>query len=212
MCDLYPSIADIFDAPPTVLGQLPDEAPPQMPRIMLASKAEDWKCEIAPAQISVSWRRVDPTSETRQDLVSFFARCAELLSQYAKMTGFRIGRLAGLVTRLAERDDPGIYLARHFCKDKWKQAPLNRPENLELHAHKSFAIREGLEVNSWVRVKTGKLTIGSTAKPIVLFEQDINSLANLLPEKAFSKTEIEQFFAVTAPELDAILRLYFPDE
>ena len=45
---------------------------------------------------------------------------------------------------------------------------------------------------------------------IVLFEQDLNTLAEEAPKKNFSEAEVEKFFLAVAPELDSILGLYYP--
>ena len=104
-----------------------------------------------------------------------------------------------------------MFLARHFCKDRWDKAPLNRPENFELHAHKKFALGTDFEVNSWARSKTGKLAGDGDDKLIILFEQDINTLAEGTAERDFSKAEIKKFFGAVASELDSILELYYPE-
>ncbi|MCH8149399.1 MAG: hypothetical protein IH987_15690 [Planctomycetes bacterium] len=65
-------------------------------------------------------------------------------------------------------------------------------------------------VNSWARSKTGKLKGNGDEKVIVLFEQDLNTLAEEAPKKNFSEAEVEKFFLAVAPELDSILGLYYP--
>jgi hypothetical protein len=107
-------------------------------------------------------------------------------------------------------EKPGLFLARHFCKDRWDKAPLNRPENFELHAHKKFTLASGFEVNSWARSKTGKLSGDGDEKLIVLFEQDLNTLAEEASTRNFCEAEIKKFFGAVATELDSILGLYYP--
>ena len=143
-------------------------------------------------------------------LGDFFGQAAEILLQYAGQLSPRIARLAALATRFSPQEKPGLFLARHFCKDRWDKAPLNRPENFELHAHKRFTLASGLTVNSWARSKTGKLSGGGDEKLVVLFEQDLNTLAEAASEKEFGKAEIKKFFGAAATELDCILGLYYP--
>lgn len=209
MRDLYPSLSTLFDGEPTILPPIPEGAPPEIPRIILESTTHEWRCELSPARVNVHWRRAKSTGAS-VELSNFFEDAVEILLQYARQLSPRIARLAALATRFSPHEKPGLFLARHFCRDRWDKEPLNRPENFELHAHKRFALASCFTVNSWARSKTGKLLGGDDEKLIVLFEQDLNTLAEDAPGKDFSKAEVKKFFGAAATELDSILGLYYP--
>jgi len=209
MKDLYPSLAERFDGEPTILPSMPEGAPPEIPRIIFESTSQEWRCEFSPARINVYWRRTSST-EACVSLGDFFRDAVEILRNYAAQLSPRIARLAALTTRFSPHEEPGLFLAGHFCKDHWGKAPLDRPENFELHAHKRFTLASDFRVNSWARSKTGKLIGGRVEKVIILFEQDLNTIAEEAPEKDFSEAEVEKFFLAAAPELDRILKLYYP--
>ncbi len=210
MKELYPSLAMLFDGEPTILPPVPEGAPLEIPRIILESTSHEWRCEFSPARTNVYWRR---TKSTRAcvALGDFFKQAAEILLQYSAQLSPRIARLAALVTRFVPHEEPGLFLARHFCKDRWDRAPLNRPENFELHAHKRFTLTGGFTVNSWARSKTGKLSGDRDDKLIVLFEQDLNTLAEEGSNREYDEGEIKKFFLAAASELDSILGLYYPE-
>lgn len=208
MRDLYPLLATCFDGEPTILPPVPEGAPLEIPRIILESKSHEWRCEFSPLRVSVHWRRTKST-EACVALDVFFRDAVEILLKYAAQLTPRIARLAALATRFSPHEKPGLFLARHFCKDRWDEAPLNRPENFELHAHKRFRLASDFTVNSWARSKTGKLSGDGNEKPVVLFEQDLNTLAEEAPQKKFAEEEIEKFFLAAALELDSILALYY---
>jgi hypothetical protein len=46
--------------------------------------------------------------------------------------------------------------------------------------------------------------------PVILVEQDLNTMAEELTTRDFTRGEITDFFQVAAPELDRILQRYFP--
>ncbi len=209
MKELYPSLAELFDGEPTILPPVPEGAPPEIPRIILESASHEWRCELSPARVNVHWRRTKSTV-TCVGLGDFFEEATKILLQYAGQLNPRIVRLAALTTRFSPHESPGVFLARHFCQDRWDKAPLNRPENFELHAHKRFTLASDLTVNSWARSKTGKLTGDGDEKLVVLFEQDLNTLAEAASEKEFAEAEIKKFFGAVATELDSILGLYYP--
>ena len=209
MKDLYPSLAALFDGEPTILPPIPEGAPLEIPRIILESTSHEWRCDFSRGRVNVYWRRPKSTGAGLA-LGDFFGKAVEILLQYAAQLSPRIARLAALATRFSVQEKPGLFLARHFCKDRWDKAPLNRPENFELHAHKKFTLSGDLTVNSWARSKTGKLSGDGDEKLIVLFEQDLNTLAEETSERDFCEAEIKRFFGAVATELDGILGLYYP--
>ena len=208
MKDLYPSLATRFDGEPTVLPPA-EGVPPVIPRIILESTTQEWRCELSPARVNLHWLR-PKSSRACMALGDFFKEATNILLQYAAQLSPRIGRLAALATRFLPHDKPGLFLARHFCRDRWHEAPLDRPENFELHAHKRFTLAGDFTVNSWARSKSGKLSGEGDEKPIVLFEQDLNTLAEEASTKDFSEEEVKKFFGAAGTELDSILGLYYP--
>ncbi|MFH1111230.1 MAG: hypothetical protein V1790_18835 [Planctomycetota bacterium] len=205
----YPQQESLFDANPTVLP-VPEDAPFEIPRVILESASHEWKCQLSPARADVIWARTKST-QTKLQLGEFFQKAGDILIQYTGVLGTRIARAAGLATRFAEHEEPGKFLARHFCQTRWDEKPLNRPENFELHAHKKFLLAGEFQVNSWVRNKTGVLAGEGAQRPILLFEQDINTLAETVADKSFQNDEIIRFLAAVAAEVDVILRYYFPE-
>ena len=145
-------------------------------------------------------------------MADFLRKASEFLLGYKEFTCTRVGRLAALASRSAVHENPGLFLARHFCKGRWDAAPLNRPQGFELNAHKVFLMGDKFEVNSWARSKTGTLSSEGTETPVVVFEQDINTLAPDAETRSFENAEIATFFAGAERELDHILSLYYPSE
>jgi hypothetical protein len=105
-----------------------------------------------------------------------------------------------------------MFLARHFCRDRWLTAPLNRPESFELHAHKRYTppTLPHFVINSWIRAKTGHLGQEPERIPIVLVEQDLNTIPEEASSRDFSASDITDFLRTVPPELESILLLYFP--
>jgi len=209
MKEFYPRHESRFNANPTVLP-VPEDAPLEIPRIILEGTSHEWRCQLSPARADVIWRRTQSTA-IQVSLSEFFLEAGKILLQYTGLLNTRIGRVSGLTTRFSEHETPGLFLARHFCKERWDTAPFNRPENFELHAHKKFLMAGEFQVNSWVRSKTGLLTDQAAQKPIVLVEQDMNTLAEAVADKNFQEQEVSRFLAAAAAEVDVILRLYYPN-
>jgi hypothetical protein len=206
----YPDVSDRFDDAPTVLPPVPEGSPIEVPRIILDSSSHDWRCELSPARASVIWRRTSLAS-IGMSLAEFFQISLDVLLRYTTTLLPRVGRLATVITRFAAHNEPGLFLARHFCKERWDQAPLNRPANFELHAHKRYRFLDCCDINSWARNKSGTLAQEPAPKPVVLFEQDMNTLAEQASERAFTEAEMRRFFEAIGQELESVLALYYPE-
>jgi hypothetical protein len=194
-----------FDGNPTMLP-VSEEHPPEVPLLILQSQSGEWRCSITRARIDLFHNT--SSTDHHVDPRMFFEEACDFLIEFREVFNLRVGRLAAICTRYLEMERPGQVLANHFCREDRLKSPLKRTESFELHAHKRFHLYEDLNVNSWIRNKTGTLRINNS--PIVLVEQDINTLAEQAPTREFDNQEIRAFFDHTSEELDTILALYYP--
>ena len=206
---LLPRWVARFDAEPTILPPLPDGMPKDIPRVILESRSLVWRCEVAPARINIFWRAV---RENAVNLREVYREITPILIEYSEFLGSRVGRLAAVVNRYVRHEAPARLLASHFCQDRWLVAPFNRPASFELHAHKVYMLAGRFQVNSWVRNRTGTLAAENGQVPIVLVEQDVNTLAEEAATRSITQDEIGGFFEVAGPGFDETLSLYYPPE
>ncbi len=200
---------EYFDAEPTLIP-VPEGAPSSIPIMQLSNKTGERRLGVSRVRVDFELRSLS-TEEPIESVEAFYKDAISRLIQFSEIFNITIKRLATNANRFVKQEDPGLYLAQHFCNEKWwLEAPLNRPKQFELSAHKRFNLYEGLEVNSWVRNKTGKSTM--TGDSLIIIEQDINTLPEEMDIRKFSKKEIGRFFKHNIKELDHILALYYPSE
>jgi len=207
LISVYPEISELFDGEPITLPHS-TEIPNEIPRIILKNKAGNLKLEIAPIRINFLWKKTDNNEHIQID--KFFELIIEVFNKYLTLTKYKVGRLALVLTRTARHEKPGLFLATHFCKEELMKAPFDRPENFELHGHKKFKLSKKYDVNSWVRNKTGQLIIENDKSPVVLIEQDINTLSEKMNNSDFNQEDIKSFFSDAQIESAKILKLYYP--
>ena len=199
---------EVFDSPPISMP-LPPEAPSEIPRIILQSLNMHKKLELAPKRANFFWlRQTETDTIVLEDCLGF---AANVLCDYVNIVKGKVGRIAAVLNRSLRNPNPGLFLAQHFCKEKWLTVPFNRPESFEIHAHKRYSFADRFNVNSWVRCKTG-LLVKPDRESIILIEQDINTVAEEMETREFSAEEIKDFFRLVKEEFDSILSLYFPGE
>ena len=206
---LLAGLQETFDGQVTTLP-LPPGTPGDIPRITLSSSDGTKSLEAGPERISVLFRAKHGEIETVNNQIKLTLRSR---AAYEKMLRCRISRLAINLSHFFAVPDPAMVIARQFCKnellersDDFKGA-LSRTETMELHAHKRFEIREGLPVNSWVRVKS--IRQEQQQGNGILVEQDINTLAERDNTANFSEAEMDVIFHEMFSESESIMELYF---
>lgn len=209
LAEMLPEFKKIFDGDIMTLP-VPLDAPLDIPRLIMSSQDNKFKLEISPSRINIFRYTRSPEDEVY--ILGLVEQAENITKAYLAITNAKVGRMAVVVVRYFEEARPGIELSSHFCRDKWlDKQPLNRPENFEIHAHKRYVLSEH-QVNSWVRCKTGKLSMpNQDQKKVILVEQDINTLAEDMDKKEYSMNDIVGFWNTVTKELDFVLNLYFPN-
>lgn len=207
--DFIPKFLDHFDGDPVTIPS-GEGMPRDFPRLILQDKKGKWRCEFASARVNYFWRL---TSEDKEQITlkNFFGKALELIQAYKEFAHARVGRIAAVVDSFSPHSSPGKFLAQHFCKNELIEAPLNRPESFELHAHKKYPLGGSFIVNSWVRNKTGIFGKGENKKDIILVQQDINTIEEETSDRKFTSDEIAGFYGSVEPEMLTILKLYYPE-
>lgn len=207
LIDLLQLRPGMFDGEPVVLP-LPADAPPEIPRIILQNKDASKKIEFAPTRVNIFRKKT--IENDKIDVQEFILESAAILKDYLRITRARCGRLATVLHRFSLQEDPSKEIASHFCKEPFLRNPFNRPASFELHARKRYQFIKALEVNSWVRIKSGQVQYPSEdSKPIVLVEQDINTLSEIIETRNYTGEEIFSFFSNVFNEFNEILKKYF---
>lgn len=199
---------DRFDGELQVLP-LPAEVPPEIHRVVLQSSDSRRRLSVAPVRIDSVWR--NPVAASPASLREVASECAEVQEHYVEAMRVRVGRVALVVHRGCPVENPAQALIRRFCNEASQREPFNHSESFEIHNHKVYAPqRKGIDysINSWVRCKTAKLVADN--RPVILVEQDLNTLATEMESRRFDPAQMRAFFQMATVEADEILRKYFP--
>jgi hypothetical protein len=126
----------------------------------------------------------------------------------------RIARIAYHRVRVYVAHEGTMSLVKYFClpdlvsRERRPPGPLSRCENFELHAHKVYEITTGININSWVRCKTGRSI--DDESPVLSIDQDLNTLAEEAETRDFAVADATGLFRFMADEATTIFDLYFP--
>lgn len=192
----------VLPAPPTV--------PLEFPRVVLKSSDGSQEVNAAPARFNYVWNRVGlDTSVTLRETLD---QCVEVLEQYVRERGVRVGRLGLVVQRACPNETPAQTLIQRFCTEESQREPFNRSATFEIHNHKEYApTYQGVDyrINSWVRCQCGFVESEST--PVIVVIQDLNTMAAELDQRQFDADGIGVFFSMVCDEAEAIIKKYFPE-
>jgi len=202
------SSSGLLDGDPTVLP-IPEDAPREIPRIILKKKDNSMKLELSPLRFNLFRIRIGDEDEISAN--EFLSTANKLLSEMIENIGCEIVRMAIVFERFCPHEESSSAIAAHFCKSGFMSEPFDRSSEFELHSLKKYNFLESFEVNSWVRIKSGRLQSGQgTHRPVIVAQQDINTLAELMDTTIYTNEDISKFFNNILTEFDKILELYFP--
>jgi hypothetical protein len=206
---ILPRFRERFDGEMQALP-LPADVPAEIPRVTLQGSDGRWRLQMGPARVDCIWNR--KSSESSTDLATIVRDCVEVLYQYVQEMSTSVGRIALVIYRVFPTDNPAQTLIKQFCNAASQREPFNRSEAFEIHNHKVYTPKQGISdaINSWVRCKSA--TTVPDNRPVILVEQDLNSLAQELSTRRFTADEIRVFFEAASREAEDILRRYFPEQ
>ena len=136
----------IFDGEPMLLP-IPDDAPAEIPRIILTSKDGKFKCNVSKQYVELVYIEDTPAKalqELREQLLKALGDITRVMKNKFSGSIYRLG----LVTRLVVFHDTPIEL----IKEKYiKPGAIDSPRSLELHILNRMDW-DTLMVNRWYRI------------------------------------------------------------
>jgi hypothetical protein len=179
-----------FDGAPGIFP-FPNDAPAEIPRMILKSTDDQWGIDVALSRINYRWTQIREEQQVQAGMFrDSFLEFVELLFE---MQPLIIGRMAFLLNRYAFTDNAPSIISRAFLNEPTTSTIGSATEGIELHVHQKLTVL-GVETNEWTRFKAGFLTLpNTTAKKIILIEHDINTLAEIAPSKKFTFEDVRGF-------------------
>ena len=198
----------IFDGDPLVLP-LPPDAPKEISRIILENKDKKYRLEVSPIRINFFRNQIDENDEIiPTDIITL---ATSFLTELLDIFGTQCGRIAAVLERNSIKDDAAKEIASHFCKDNFIEKPFDRPSEFEIHSLRKYPFLEKFEVNSWVRIRSGRIRPkNGILRSVINVHQDINTIAEATED--YSKEDIMLFYESIYDEFDKILKLYIPKQ
>jgi hypothetical protein len=198
-------VKHVFDGEPLLLP-IPADAPPDIPRIILTSKDQRYRCNITTNQLILIYTeqgKLDKEiNDLREEYLALLCQIAEVVKGEWKTDVFRLGFVVRL---LAFPSDPVELIKNTFIRE----GALKTPRQLEVHVLDRMAW-DKLEINRWCRLSSAEIAgaTGESKALSVLFD------VNTIPEKRydFSADSIIAFYDRALVYVSESLNTLFPVE
>ncbi len=205
---------DLFTGEPVSLEppeNLPHSLAGTFPRAILKSEDSLIRLQVTTQRLDFFSRVGD---ESSVDLQEHFQRATDLFIAYKEHMPAEVNRVASIVMRAALDECPARTISRRFCREEWLAGPINRPEEFELHALKTYRLADAFDLNSWFRCKSGTIIKEQSEKEqsekderrVIMVEQDLNTRGGGV---LLNTDEVRHYFSLAREELEGIFRLYF---
>ncbi len=189
---------------------IPQDAPAEIPRMILNSKDKVWKLEVSLERTNIVFNRIADLSISPPNIQNFVNFVTDVFKSYKSKTNIRVQRLALVTEKYHEmpENSPPQFIATTYCKEQYLKKPFNNPKAFELHSLKKYEWK-GFQINSWVRLKSAILS-DQAETSILLVLNDLNTLGREFAESvSFEEQDIGRFFTNAPDHLNEILNLYF---
>jgi hypothetical protein len=205
-------LGDKLDGPPSIMP-IPQDAPSEIPRIMLSSSDKKLNVNISLSRTNLFSEMPPPIDSEEIDINEYSSTSSLFFSEFQKRLDLRVQRMGFVTERVKFRKDALSYILERFCnKDQIEKGrPFNNAKRFEIHSLKKYTWH-ALNINSWVRVKYLSILMKNRShiEPVLLVENDLNTLSmDEDPGASFTDIDIKNFFDKAHGHIEEILNLYF---
>jgi len=195
----------IFTGEPAILP-IPDDAPPEIPRIILTAKDKRWRCNVSPTRLEFTYDEPDQAREELDSIKGQYVATLHSLAKCAK-TELKAGvhRLALVVTSVALPEEPVELIGRTFIRD----GVLFSPRQLEVHMLNRTTIGN-LDVNKWCRVFSRDARYGEGRKTALFVVYDLNTVSDPQKPTEFGVEAIMAFYDLALAQVSDGMQTLFP--
>lgn len=163
----------ILDSDPVLLP-IPDDAPAEIPRIILASKDQRYRCNVATGRLEFAFveggEPQKKMEDVREQFLTVLRTIASVLKEEWKARVFRLGFVTGL---LAFHSDPVGLLKGEYIRE----GALGSPQQLEVHTLSRLTL-DDVEVNRWCRLSTIAIPTQKGERKALSVIFDINTITD----------------------------------
>lgn len=206
--DIMESYSDKFDGD-IISVPIPDDAPKEIPRIILSDNNRKYKFEIAESRTNFCIFSRE-TFGIESNLKLYLDFYFQLIGKYIKSSNAIIGRIGVVINKIIEKENSASFLVKYFLNKSFlENIHFHDLDKLELNFKKIISLNK-INVNSWIRFRNSKAIVRNKKRlDSIIVMQDINTLSEELEQKNYSIKNLEKFVKVAFDKHSEILKEIF---
>ena len=181
---------DFLKGEPTILP-IPDDAPPEIPRIILKSRTYPYSCNFCKNRFDFFYKEQRKLNKTSEEVFPDFRNILDRLTTYVKTSldikVTRLGFIPNFVIKLKESGNE--YLLREYFHPNL----FLNPHEIQINVLHKIEL-ESFKVNRWIKLKPLRMRNNIKDDRRILVEIDINTLSEEMYD--FSPDQIKRFIAL----------------
>jgi len=192
----------LFEKDPTLLP-IPDDAPPDIPRIMLSNKSEKYKCNISANRIDFFYKDEKEPKPFQEVFKQFYPNYKKFFTSLKSEFNPQIGRVA-LISKLISslEESSNDLIKSNFLK---KGIFLN-PHNLDLIILYKDKV-DTFEINRLIKIRSLRKVGDPENDKALRLEIDINTLSEKTGD--YNKEEIDKIYNLIINKIDYSISQFF---
>ncbi|MEW6409668.1 MAG: hypothetical protein AB1488_06090 [Nitrospirota bacterium] len=196
-------LSGLFDGDPIILP-LPEDAPPEIPRIKMGSKDGRYNLSIAKSRLDFIFKYEEDKRENLFPIPGLFEKFLTIFQYLKENIYTQITRTATVTNWIIELENP----AAEFLLSKYirSETPIIKPYELELHYLTKESIA-GFDVNKWTRIKSARKISKPEQNRFISFLIDINTLAEMTYE--FNKESLQRLLDESSKIIKGAVEKHF---
>lgn len=199
---LSKSLPFLFEKDPTILP-IPDDAPSNIPRIMLSNKSEEYKCNIAANRIDFFYEEKKELMPLKESFNQFYPNYKKFFMTLKSEFNPQISRVA-LVSKLISflNESSNNLIKSTFLKENI----FGNPYNLEIIILYKDKV-DTFKINRVIKIKSLRKQDAPEDDKALRSEIDINTLPEIIGD--YSKEEIDKIYKLFLNKIDYSISSYF---
>lgn len=174
-----------LDGDPLIMP-IPDDAPSDIPRIILTSKNKEYSLNLSPKRVDFFYNNLSSKSTTYDNFTKEMIKTIKIIDETLRTNhSATINRLGLIVDFELDKKN-----AIRYAKDFFNKSFVFKDNLLEEQIHLlNREIKEGFRFNNWIRIIA---QTHNEKMPKVIISNDINTLVR--EDKTFSNVEVNKFY------------------
>lgn len=199
----------ILDGEPLIMP-IPEDAPPEIPRIILKSKDGTYSCNVNTGRIGLIFNeKSEPKlslANAKKQILPLFRKLSEIVvDQKIANEINRLGLVFNFFIKLSESGTK--FLVERFLK----QIPSGPPYETRIHLLYHDRIKN-YEINKWIKISPLRKVKDKSDDTALSFIIDINTSSEMIERYKFNKKAIDNFYNESISIVEKDLQKYFKTE